>query len=75
MRQYVIRVSGDLSRDLMTAFPSLVATVQPVATVLSGPLPDQAALIGVLDRLDELGVQIVEVVQLPGAVADVIGRR
>ena len=75
MRQYVIRVSGDLSSELMTAFPSLVATVQPVATVLSGPLPDQAALIGVLDQLDELGVQIVEVVQLPGAVADVTGRR
>jgi hypothetical protein len=38
-------------------------------------LPDQGALIGVLDRLDELGVQIVEVAQLPGAVADVTGRR
>jgi hypothetical protein len=28
-------------------------------------LPDQAALTGVLDHLDELGVDILEVVQVP----------
>jgi hypothetical protein len=65
MGQYVIRVAGQLSDDLLTAFPSLVATVQPVTTVLYGSLPDQAALTGVLDRLDELGVQIIEMVNVP----------
>jgi hypothetical protein len=67
MAQYVIRVAGHLSDDLLTAFPSLLATVQPVTTVLSGELPDQSALAGVLDRLDELGVQIVEMIQVPAA--------
>jgi hypothetical protein len=65
MAQYVIRVAGHLSDDLLTAFPSLLATVQPVTTVLYGSLPDQSALAGVLDRLDELGVEIVEMVQVP----------
>lgn len=65
MAQYVIRVAGHLSDDLLTAFPSLLATVQPVTTVLSGTLPDQSALAGVLDRLDELGVEIVEMIQVP----------
>jgi hypothetical protein len=62
---YVIRVRGHLSDDLLTAFPSLVATVQPVTTVLHGPLSDQAALTGVLNRLDELGVQMVEMIEVP----------
>jgi hypothetical protein len=75
MTQYVIRVSGQLSDDLLTAFPTLMATVQPVTTVLYGPLPDQAALAGVLDQLDELGVHIVEMMQVPGEPAQLVGRR
>jgi hypothetical protein len=70
MAQYVIRVAGHLSDDLLTAFPTLLATVQPVTTVLSGSLPDQSALAGVLDRLDELGVQIVEMIQVPTTPAE-----
>jgi hypothetical protein len=62
---YVIRVAGHLSDDLLTAFPTMVATMQPVTTVLHGPLPDQAALTGVLNRLDELGVEIVEMTEVP----------
>jgi hypothetical protein len=63
--QYVIRVGGWLSDDLLTAFPQLLATPQPVSTVLHGELPDQAALSSVLDFLDEMGVEIVEVTKLP----------
>jgi len=63
--QYVIRVGGRLSDDLLTAFPQLLATPQPVSTVLHGELPDQAALASVLDFLDEMGVEIVEVTKLP----------
>ena len=51
MTHYVIRVAGQLSDDLLTAFPHL--------------LPDQAALTGVLNHLDELGVEIVEVLMVP----------
>ena len=67
MTQYVIRVGGWLSDDLMTAFPQLLATPQPVSTILHGDLPDQAALSSVLDFLDELGVEIVDVTKLPAA--------
>jgi hypothetical protein len=62
---YVIRVTGALSDELLTAFPHLLVNREPVQTVLHGELPDQAALTGVLDHLDELGIQILEVVQVP----------
>jgi hypothetical protein len=62
---YVIRVTGELSDDLLTKFPNLLVNREPVQTVLHGELPDQAALTGVLDHLDELGVHILEVVQVP----------
>ena len=65
MARYVVRVGGALSDDLLTAFPLLAASVQPVTTVLQGDLPDQVALTSVLDRLDELGVEILEVTKLP----------
>ncbi len=61
---YLIRVVGRLSARLLDAHPTLHARVEPVQTTLVGPLPDQGALAGVLNHLDELGVEIVEVVRL-----------
>jgi hypothetical protein len=63
---YLIRVSGRLSSGLLRAFPSLHADVESGTTTLVGSLPDQGALTGVLNHLDELGVEIVEVIRLPG---------
>lgn len=74
MTHYVIRVVGELSDDLLTAFPRLAATTEPVTTVLQGHLPDQAALTAVFDRLDELGIDIIEMTTLPETHA-VEGRR
>ena len=37
------------------------ATVVPAETVLTGVVPDQAALYGVLNRLQALGLDLVEV--------------
>lgn len=65
MAHYVIRVAGWLSDDLLTAFPLLTASAEPVTTVLQGRLPDQAALTAVLDRLDELGIDILGMAKLP----------
>jgi hypothetical protein len=62
---YLIRVAGRLSARLLWTFPTLRARVDPVQTTLMGPLPDQSALTGVLNHLDELGVEIVEVIRLP----------
>ena len=65
MGEYAIRVSGRLSDALVSAFPTMRHQPLPVQTLLWGDLPDQAALQGVLDHLDELGVEILEVNQLP----------
>jgi hypothetical protein len=65
MGHYVIRVKGTLSSDLTDAFPSLAADPEPAQTVLHGYLADQAALAGILNHLDMLGVDILEVMQVP----------
>jgi hypothetical protein len=41
------------------------ASVEPVETVLHGPVRDQAALYGLLDRIQALGLELLEVRQLP----------
>jgi hypothetical protein len=69
MDHYIIRVDGHLSDDAMTAFEGLQATREPVQTILHGELPDQSALAGVLDYLDEIGVVIIEVLKVPADAA------
>jgi hypothetical protein len=39
--------------------------VEPVEPVLHGPVQDQAALYGLLDRIQVLGLELVEVRRLP----------
>jgi hypothetical protein len=62
---YVIRVKGRLSPALMDAFPGLAADHSPPQTTLHGHLDDQAALTGVLNHLDMLGIDILEVTLVP----------
>jgi len=40
---YEIRIKGRLSDSLLAAFEGLTATVQPVETVLHGPVQDQSS--------------------------------
>jgi hypothetical protein len=61
---YEIRISGILPPEALVDFERLTATVEPVATVVHGPLPDQAALNGLLARLELLGAQIHEIRRL-----------
>ena len=68
--QYEIRVRGRLSASLLSSFHGLNATVEPVETVLSGRVDDQAALYGVLQRVQALGLELVEVRRVVGAAED-----
>ena len=64
---YEIRVRGRLSDLLVAAFEGMEASVEPVETVLHGPVQDQAALYGLLDRIQALGLELVEVRRLPNS--------
>jgi hypothetical protein len=57
---YEIRVRGKLGEMLLGAFPGLHAQAKGAETVLSGALPDQAALHGVLAQIEALGLQLLE---------------
>jgi hypothetical protein len=61
---YELRVAGTLPPDALADFELLTSTVEPVATVVHGALPDQAALNGLLARLEQFGVQVHEIRRL-----------
>lgn len=61
---YEIRVTGVLPPEALLDFDSLTASVEPVETVLHGPIQDQAALNGLLARLETFGVQLLEIRRL-----------
>jgi hypothetical protein len=61
---YEIRVVGVLPPEALLDFGRLTASVEPVETVVHGPLPDVAALHGLLARLEEFGAEVVEMRRL-----------
>lgn len=63
-RYYEIRIAGTLPPEALVDFERLTATLEPAATVVHGLLPDQAALNGLLARLESLGVQVNEIRRL-----------
>jgi predicted AlkP superfamily pyrophosphatase or phosphodiesterase len=50
----------------MQAFPTLTATPSGHDTLLTGSLPDQSALYGVINQLEALGLQLLEI-RRPGS--------
>lgn len=63
---YEIRVAGVLPPEALLDFENLTASVEPVETVVHGPLQDQSALKGLLARLEMFGVEVLEVRRLHG---------
>jgi len=61
---YEIRVAGTLPPEAFLDFKRLSSSVQRVETVVHGPVQDQAALYGLLARLETFGVQVLEVRRL-----------
>jgi hypothetical protein len=67
---YEIRIRGRLSEAMQTAFEEFEVSTEPVETVLHGQVLDQAALLGLLDRIAALGLELVEVRRVAGQPAD-----
>jgi len=68
---YEIRITGRLSDSVLAGFEGLRTTVQPVERVLYGPVQDQAALYRLLDRIQSLGLELVEIRQLPASADEI----
>ncbi len=65
---YEIRIKGKVGDPLLASFGDLDASIKPAETVLRGVIVDQAALHGLLDRIQALGLELIEIrqVQEPG---------
>jgi hypothetical protein len=63
---YEIRIKGRVGESVLLAFEGLAVTTEPVETILYGPVADQDALHELLDKLQALGLEVVELRRLPG---------
>jgi hypothetical protein len=62
MQQFEIRVKGQIDRSWSARLEGLTIThTGQGETVLTGPVRDQAALHGLLDRLAGLGLELISV--------------
>jgi hypothetical protein len=65
MTKYEIRVTGHIASHRFHGFDHLTITHQPNGeTMITGPIPDQAALFGLLNWLYDLGISLVPVNRL-----------
>jgi len=62
---YEITVRGRLTDTMLTAFDGLDASPAAADTVLRGEIVDQAALFGVLERIESLGLELLDVRRNP----------
>jgi hypothetical protein len=60
---YEFRIRGKLGRPLLAEFRelNLEPASERVETVLAGPVPDAAALHGLLRRFEALGIELLDV--------------
>lgn len=59
--RYEIRVRGRVGEKVAARFAGFDLEVEPVETVLRGPVQDQSALHGILEQIESLGLELVEV--------------
>ena len=62
---YAIRIKGRLGATALSAFPSMGHQLMGGETVLTGWLEDRSALFGVLAQIEGLGLELLEVRQVP----------
>ena len=66
-RFYRIRIHGTLSERFASAFDTMHVEAERGVTVLSGVCVDASALYGVLDRIRDLGLDLLDVESFPAA--------
>jgi hypothetical protein len=62
---YCIVVRGELSRRFSDAFDGMTVAARAGQTTITGPVVDQAHLQGLIDRVGELGLELVSVNATP----------
>ena len=67
---YEFRIKGRLSDTLCGEFEEFTAAVQPAETVMRGEVRDQAELHGLMDRIQSLGLELLEVRRVPNRPSD-----
>ena len=63
--RYEIRIRGRVGTAVLETFDAMQSDVEPVETILHGPVRDQAELHGLLRRLESLGLELIELRRLP----------
>ena len=56
--EFEIRVAGRLPADVLEELENVRVLTQDVETVMRGPARDQAALIGIIKRLQSQGIEL-----------------
>jgi len=64
--EYEIRIRGVIGDAVVERFGEFDIEVEPVQTVLRGPVSDQSALLGLLGRIQALGLELIEIKQVAG---------
>jgi hypothetical protein len=62
---YQIRINGRLGATALSAFPSMAHQMKGGETELTGVLEDRSALFGVLAEIEALGLELLELRQIP----------
>ena len=62
---YRIRIRGRLGATALSAFPSMISELRANETVLSGLLEDRSAMFGVVAQIEALGLELLELQQIP----------
>lgn len=63
-KAFEVHVRGELRPEVLDELEFMTAKRVPAETVLSGVVPDQSALVGLINRLQGLGLELVEVRRL-----------
>jgi hypothetical protein len=65
MASLLIQVDADLSDELSGAFPHMLARHNAASTTLMGKVADQQEMLGVLNLLVSMGVDILVMLSIP----------